>query len=831
MSSPPALPPSPLVLLIEDEPSDAVLIKYQLLEQDVRAFVLHTVDSLAAAQRVLDAGTVAPDVVLLDLNLPDSFGVQTVLRCRALTDAPIVVLTGHDDVAAQQAAIQSGAEDFLTKGADGSTLRRAVRYAMLRHQREADARLAASVFHHAHEGVIITDAQGLICDVNQAFSHITGYSRVEVLGRKPGLLRSGRHAPAFYQEMWATLLASGQWSGEVWNRHKNGELFVEHLTLSAVRDGRGRIRHLVGFMLDITRQKEHQSQLEYMAHYDRLTGLPNRLLLSDRLQQAMARSHRNGLQLAVAYLDLDGFKAINDAHGHDVGDEVLQAVALQMRATLREGDTLARLGGDEFVAIFESLHHADDSLPCIERLLKAASQCMQGDVRRLKVSASIGVALYPQPDEVEADQLLRQADQAMYQAKLAGKNCSHFFDFEQDLGLRGRHAELQRIRQALAQSEMVLHYQPRVQMRSGAVIGVEALIRWQHPERGLLAPGVFLPLIENDPLICELGCWVIDAALQQIGHWQRAGLQLPVGVNVAPYHLQHPRFLEQLAALLAQHSEVDPALLEIEIVETSALTDLDRALAVVKGCQQLGLRLALDDFGTGYSSLTYLKRLPVQTLKIDQSFVRDMLCDPDDLAILEGVIGLAKVFRRDVVAEGVETHEHGRLLLQLGCDSAQGYGIARPMPAADFLPWLQRWRPPAFWQNTTTLAPQWLPLLYGMVECRACVLALEHFLQGLSSSEPLEGAQSCGFVRWLRDLRPPQLQAMGIEVQGPRWIAILGLHEQLHASIVELLQLYRAQGRSAALERLPRLWALREQLLLALQGFLPRDALHSSAAA
>jgi len=831
MSSPSALPQSPIVLLIEDEPDDAALIRYLLLEQDLQAFTLYTVGSLAAAQRVLDADEVAPDVVLLDLNLPDSFGAQTVVRCRALTDAPIVVLTGHDDLQAQQTAIQSGAEDFLAKGADGSALRRAVRYAMLRHQREADARLATSVFRHAHEGVLITDAQGVIRDVNQAFSDITGYAREEVIGRNPRLLGSGRHPPAFYQAMWGTLLARGHWSGEVWNRHKNGELFAEQLTLSAVRDGRGRIRHLVGFMLDITRQKEHQSQLEHMAHYDRLTGLPNRLLLSDRMQQAMARSQRNGMRLAVAYLDLDGFKSINDSYGHDMGDKVLQKVSELMRQSLREGDTLARLGGDEFVAIFESLPHASDSRPCIERLLAAASQRIEFSPHRLKVSASVGVALYPQPDEVEADQLLRQADQAMYQAKLAGKNRSHFFDLEQDIGLRGRHAEVQRIRQALAQSELVLHYQPRVQMRSGAAIGAEALIRWQHPERGLLAPGVFLPLIENDPLICELGCWVIDAALKQIGLWQRAGLHLPVGVNVAPYHLLHPDFVQQLRHLLAQHPQVDPTLLELEIVESSALVDLDQALAVIKDCHELGLRMALDDFGTGYSSLTYLKRLPVQTLKIDQSFVRDMLCDSDDLAILEGVIGLAKVFRRDLVAEGVETHEHGRLLLQLGCECAQGYGIARPMPASDILPWLQRWRPPAFWQCTATLEPQWLPLVYGGVEVRACVLALEQFLLGHSLLEPFENAAACGFARWQRNLSQLQLQAMGIEGQGTRWLAALALHQRLHECLDELLHLARCSGRPAALEQLPRLLALREQLLLALQGFLPKDALHPPAAA
>ena len=819
-----ALPPSPVVLLIEDEPGDAILIKHLLLEQDAHAFLLHSVQTLAEAQRDLDSGAVNPDVVLLDLNLPDSFGDQTVSRCRSLTDAPIVVLTGHDDVAAQQAAIQSGAEDFLVKGADGSTLRRAVRYALLRHERESDARLAASVFRHAHEGVLITDPKGVIIDCNDAFCEITGYSRPELLGRNPSLLNSGRHPPAFFAEMWGALFTRGQWGGEVWNRRKNGEIYVEHLSLSAVRDGRGRIRHLVGFVLDITNQKEHQSQLEYMAHYDRLTGLPNRLLLSDRLQQAMARAQRNGMRLALAYLDLDGFKAINDAHGHDVGDEVLQTLALHMRDTLREGDTLARLGGDEFVAIFENLQHIDDSVPCIQRLLNAASQCMQADERRLKISASIGVALYPQPEAIAADQLLRQADQAMYQAKLAGKNRYHYFDIERDLGLRGHHLEMQRIRLALEQSELVLHYQPRVHMRSGEVIGVEALVRWQHPERGLLPPGVFLPLIENDPLICDLGCWVMEAALKQIAQWQRAGLRLPVGVNVAPYHLQQPGFLKQVKSLLEQHPEVDPALLEIEIVETSALTDLDRALAVIEGLRQLGLRLALDDFGTGYSSLTYLKRLPVQTLKIDQSFVRDMLYDPDDLAILEGVIGLAKVFRRDLVAEGVETHEHGRLLLQLGCECAQGYGIARPMPAADFLPWLQSWVAPAFWKNTAALQVQWLPLLYGMVESRACVLVLEHYLQGLSSCEPESDVRSCGFARWVHDLKDAQLCNMGLERQSPRWLEVLELHEQLHAQIGALVQQFKSQSRSAALERLPHLWTLRERLLLTLQGFLPQEA-------
>ena len=430
-----------------------------------------------------------------------------------------------------------------------------------------------------------------------------------------------------------------------------------------------------------------------------MTNLPNRLLLADRLKQAMAQAQRRGQQLAVAYLDLDGFKNVNDRYGHDMGDQLLVHLATSMKATLREGDTLARLGGDEFVAVLIDLENENSCLPLLSRLLEAAAAPVHVGGVVLQGSASIGVTFYPQAQDMEADQLLRQADQTMYQAKLAGKNRCHVFDAALDSSLRVRHESLERIRRALTHGEFVLHYQPKVNMRKGQVIGAEALIRWQHPEKGLLNPAAFLPVIEDHPLAVEVGEWVIDTALKQIGLWHAIGLDLPVSVNIGARQLQQVDFVERLQAILSMHPQVNPTSLELEVLETSALADMQQVSQVIERCHQMGVKFALDDFGTGYSSLTYLKRLRVAMLKIDQSFVRDMLDDPDDLAILEGVIGLAAAFKREVIAEGVETVAHGTALLQLGCELAQGYGIARPMPADKLAAWKSTWRPDDVWSE------------------------------------------------------------------------------------------------------------------------------------
>ncbi len=568
-------------------------------------------------------------------------------------------------------------------------------------RKEADAKLqlAANVFASAREGITITDAQGTIIDVNDAFTAITGYSREEALGQNPRILQSGRQDKAFYQGMWQSLLEKGHWSGELWNRRKDGEVMAELITISAVRDAQGVTQQYVGLFSDITAMKVQRNQLERFAHFDALTQLPNRVLLADRLQQSMSQAARRSQQLAVVYLDLDGFKAINDHHGHQAGDEVLVAVAQRMKQVLREGDTLARIGGDEFVAVLMDLDDVSASLPLLSRVLAAAGQPTLLGEFSVQVTASIGVTFYPQSRDIDADQLLRQADQAMYLAKLAGKNRYHLFDAEQDTHLRGQHERLQRIDLALRQQEFVLLYQPKVNMRTGKMVGAEALIRWQHPQLGLLQPAEFLPVIEDHPLAILVGEWVIEQALSQMETWHAAGLDVPVSVNIGARQLQQPDFVDRLRTILAGHPQVPGKCVELEVLETNALKDIDQVSQVIAACGQFGVRFALDDFGTGYSSLTYLKRLRVALLKIDQSFVRDMLVDSDDLAILQGVIGLANAFHLQVIAEGVETVAHGTALLALGCELAQGFGIAKPLPADQLPTWAKSWRPDAAWSD------------------------------------------------------------------------------------------------------------------------------------
>ncbi len=564
---------------------------------------------------------------------------------------------------------------------------------------QQEMQLAANVFTHAREAIIITNTQGTIINVNDAFCHITGYTREEVIGQTPRILSSGHQNKEFYVQMWSELLEHGYWTGEFWNRSKNGELFAQKSTISAVYDEQGKPKQFVALCSDITLLKEHEKELEHMAQFYLLTELPNRVLLADRLHQAMTMSVRHDSHIGIAFLDLDGFKGVNDQFGHEIGDQLLMKLAILMHKTLREGDTLSRIGGDEFVFVFSDLHQLEDCLPMLSRLLQAASQEVFIENNSIKVSASLGVTFYPQQTEVDADQLIRQADQAMYQAKLAGKNRYHFFDAEHDSRVRVYNESLGRIQQALVDKEFVLYYQPKVNMRNGEIIGVEALIRWQHPEKGLLPPAAFLPVIENKSLAIELGEWVIDTALEQVEQWSASGLDMKVSVNIGANQLQQIDFVERLMQQLTAHPNVKPESIELEVLETSAMEDIALVSETIQSCKQHGISFALDDFGTGYSSLTYLKRLPVSLLKIDQSFVRDMLVDPDDLAILEGILSLAASFRLEVIAEGVETIEHGEFLLKLGCELAQGYGIARPMPANEILDWIKSWQPAITWSD------------------------------------------------------------------------------------------------------------------------------------
>ncbi|MDD2880993.1 MAG: EAL domain-containing protein [Rhodoferax sp.] len=565
-------------------------------------------------------------------------------------------------------------------------------------QKEASRQLqlTASVFTNASEGIFITDRRGAILEVNEAFTRITGYNRENAIGKNPQVFRSSQQGPEVFKAIHLGLIRHGEWRGELWNRRLNGDSYSAWLTISTVRDSRGKVQNYVALFSDVTAMKLQQETLEHGAHYDVLTDLPNRLLLSDRLQQAMTMCHRHNRGLAVLFLDLDGFKSINDRHGHKVGDELLIALSSQMKAALRDVDTLARMGGDEFVAVLTDVEDIQDCLQTVNRLLEACACPVLIQGLELRVTASVGVTLYPQ-DNAEAEQLMRHADQAMYQAKQSGKNRFHLFDSAQDAEVRSRTFQQELIAQGLARQEFVLFYQPKVNMRTGAIIGVEALIRWQHPDKGLLPPSAFLPAVEQHALNETIGSWVVGAALKQMTDWKVEGLTIAVSVNIGARQLQSTHFAGHLSALLSNYPAVSPEHLELEVLETSALNDINSTASIMEDCHRLGVRFALDDFGTGYSSLTYLRHLPVETLKIDQSFVRNMLEDRDDLSIVKGVIGLASAFHKDVIAEGVETDSHGTRLIELGCDHAQGYGIARPMPADQVAAWCSSWRPPEAW--------------------------------------------------------------------------------------------------------------------------------------
>ena len=671
---------------------------------------------------------------------------------------------------------------------------------------EERLRLAASVFTNASEGILITDPNGRILEVNEMFTHITGYTREDALGQNPRILQSGVYGHDFYAGMWQSLAREGHWSGEMWNRHKNGELIAESLTIDAVRDANGNLQQYVALFSDITQLKKSAQQIEQMAHFDVLTGLPNRVLLADRLQQAMAQANRRQQSLAVAYLDLDGFKAINESHGHDIGDHLLTSLAFNMKCALREGDTLARLGVDEFVAVILDLDDRAAAATIIEQLRQAAAEPVQIGDLSLNVSASLGVTYYPQPEEADPDLLLRQADQAMYQAKLAGGNRCHDYDPEHDHNVRGHHENLEHIRHALAANEFVLYYQPKVNMRTGKVVGVEALIRWQHPERGLLPPGMFLPVIEEHPLAIELGEWVIGTALAQMESWQAQGLELPISVNVGALQLQQPEFVDRLRGLLDAHPAVKPFNLEIEVLETSALRDVVQASQVLNACQRIGVSFALDDFGTGYSSLIYLKRLPANVLKIDQSFVADILDDPGNLNILEGILSLASAFHRTVIAEGVETIEHGLMLLLLGCELAQGYGIARPMPAGDIPAWVATWTPDLRWALVPPVHAGNKALLYACVEHRAWIAAFEAYLTGKRHAPPSMDQSQCKFGSWL--------QAEGLAGHGspPNCRSVEAIHSQIHRVASDIYQ-SQSQGKNAeGLDRLGELYMMCERM-------------------
>ncbi len=548
--------------------------------------------------------------------------------------------------------------------------------------------LLEQVFESSYSGVVITDASPNIIEVNPAFTRITGYEAEEVHGKNPHLLASGRHDHVFYQKMWDDITGSGHWEGEIWNRRKNGEVYPSWLSIHRVNDKAGTLLYYVGLFSDVSKRKEAEAQIHQLAFYDPLTNLPNRRLLIERLQQAFSLEARTGQHGAVLFLDLDNFKTLNDTKGHDVGDRLLVEVAQRLNTCVRDGDTVARLGGDEFVVILGSLSQISDEAAAqadtvAEKIRDLLSQPYQLGQYVHYSTPSIGIVLF-RGHQQSLDDVLKYADTAMYQAKTAGRNTIRFYDPVMQAAVEARAELAEELRHALERQQLCLHYQIQVDNRSRP-LGAEMLLRWQHPQRGLIPPSQFIPLAEETGHIVPIGLWVLRTACTQLKAWQGDGLtrDLTLAVNVSAKQFRSPNFVAQVQRTLLE-TGAKPELLKLELTESIVLENVEDAIAKMRELKLSGVSFSMDDFGTGYSSLQYLKQLPLDQIKIDQSFVRDIVNDANDAAIVQTIIAMSEVLGLDVIAEGVENEAQREFLDLRGCHAFQGYLFGRPVPLAEF---------------------------------------------------------------------------------------------------------------------------------------------------
>ncbi|EGH12569.1 MULTISPECIES: EAL and GGDEF domain-containing protein [Pseudomonas syringae group] len=543
--------------------------------------------------------------------------------------------------------------------------------------------LAATVFESTAEGVLITDTDQRISAVNRAFTEITGYSESEAIGQTPRLLASGQHDSAFYASMWHQLTAEGHWQGEISNRRKNGELYPSWLTVSAVRNKENLLTHFVAVFADISSLKHAQARLDYRAHHDPLTGLPNRTLFESRLQSALLHSEESGSLGAVLFLDLDRFKHINDSLGHPIGDLLLKGIAHRLKETLRDIDTVARLGGDEFIVLLPGLLQPGDAKAIANKLLACFSTPFEAGEHELYISPSIGSCVFP-TDGTDVATLVKNADAAMYRSKAQGRNRVESYTRDLTEQARERIALEQELRRALDRKQLSLAYQPKISILTHTLVGAEALIRWSHPTFGEVPPEHFIPLAEENGMILQIGEWVLEQACRQMGAWRKTCTPFgPMSVNLAGAQLRQPNLVERIEQLLTDNGLV-PDCLQLEITENFIMSQTQDALAVLHKLKQLGVQLAIDDFGTGYSSLSYLKRLPLDILKIDQSFIRGLPEDTHDAAIVRAIIALGRSMQLTVIAEGVETREQQQFLCEEGCEQIQGYIISLPLQPDEF---------------------------------------------------------------------------------------------------------------------------------------------------
>lgn len=568
------------------------------------------------------------------------------------------------------------------------TVRRQLVWEREREEAERSSRLAAHAMENTIEGIMITDRDGNTVFVNQAFTTITGYSPDEVIGNKPRMLRSGHHDKAFYDQMWRMLHEAGHWQGEIWDRRKNGELYAELLSISAVRGDGGEATHYVGVFNDISRYKDYEARLEFLANHDPLTRLPNRILLNDRLDEAIHRAERGGSIICVMFIDLDHFKMINDSLGHGVGDRLLQEVASRLSGEVRKSDTVARLGGDEFNIVLEQIRNTGEAVIVAQKLLAALMRPIVIDEHQLYISASIGIGFYPQ-DGSDAQTLLKHADTAMYRAKAEGRNRYKFFSSDMNEGAHEFMVMANSLHAALERNEIYLEYQPRIDFATGQITGVEALVRWNHPELGLVPPARFIPLAEETGLIVPIGDWVIESACRQGKAWLDAGMPLRIAVNLSTRQFRVPGLSSRIAGI-AKQCGLPLELLEVEITESLMMHDPASATQTLEAISRNGIKIALDDFGTGYSSLSYLKQFPIDYIKVDRSFVSDIPQDSGGVAIVRTIIAMAQSLGLAVVAEGVETVEQYEFLQREGCSEAQGYYFSHPVSPARIIDMLQK---------------------------------------------------------------------------------------------------------------------------------------------
>ncbi|MBI4809449.1 MAG: EAL domain-containing protein [Nitrosomonadales bacterium] len=559
-------------------------------------------------------------------------------------------------------------------------------------QREQELWIAASTFE-THEGIIITDANAHILRVNRAFCEITGYSSDEVIGYTPSILKSGRHDASFYEDMWKTLHAEGRWDGELWDRRKNGEVYPKNLTITAVKDATGRVTNYVGMFTDITVRKQAEDEIYRLAYYDPLTRMPNRRLLMDRLHQAMAASERNGSYGAVLFIDMDNFKDLNDTRGHDMGDKLLVEVAARLVTCVRSEDTVARLGGDEFVVMLANI--GDDEAFVFKRaeavatkVLTTLNQPYQIGSYEYLGTASIGVTLF-KGLSTSVEDLLKHSDVALYQAKNSGRATLCLFDPSMQQALEERSAMKEDLRMALLGNQFCLYFQAQVDAGGGCT-GAEVLLRWLHPQRGLISPADFIPFAEESGMIVAIDLWVLEKACEQLAEWSshKVNGDVVLAVNISAPSFMRPDFVADVLAIVNAKG-ITPSLLKLELTETSLIRGIDDTIAKMDRLISAGISFSLDDFGTGYSSLSYLRRLPIDLLKIDREFVRHLTGESNEVVIVRTIVGMAQNLGLRVIAEGVETQEQFEILNSFGCPGYQGYLFARPLPVEGFESWLE----------------------------------------------------------------------------------------------------------------------------------------------